>query len=117
MTNPINQDDSIRKRLIRLAYYNPEIRPVLLPLLKQANEPRVGKTYTLKADGYVNRADGRYPDWIRAGTKAKLTEIGEDDDGAFYFFEVKHVPGVSTNNTTPFKAGYLVTEAEIHNWR
>jgi hypothetical protein len=95
-------------------------RVALKQILKEEGLVRLSykSRYTLKRDGYVTPSDGRYAEWLSAGTVGKVVDEGEDEDGAFVFLEVKFKPGPYSDNPTPFTRTYTVTEDELQEeWR
>lgn len=76
---------SLRKKLIRLAYTNPELRPKLLPLLKQAD--------MTPGDGYYWDGTKLESDW---GRQARLDSsiLRKFKPNSFFrkFFEEKNIP-------------------------
>lgn len=108
--NKLSSQD--RAALIRLASSLPagdETRKAILAGLRVAQrEYHVGQRVTLMDEGYFKPSDGRYSEWLNAGTKGVITGDGGDWKGPYYLITVNVTPGKYADDTTPYKRIYTV---------
>ena len=122
---------SDRSALIRLASTMPagsdERRAILsgLRAIRVAQrEYHVGQRVTLMDEGYFKPSDGRYSEWLNAGTKGVITGDGGDWKGPYYLITVNVTPGKYADDPTPYKRTYTVpapdedsNSLDITSWR
>lgn len=76
----------------------------------------VGQTVVAKEDTYIGI--GRDASHVSKGTKAKITDEGEDDDGHFWFLSIKITPGRYADSQEPWTMTKSVSDKDLEDeWK